>query len=390
MAVHVHRTLLHTCAMIQHPSRKPRTPSGELSPFGMDESALQLQLELHDSIQRAFDARRPILTHLNADTTWLLQIPCPRDVISRTGRSRFNILIDPWLRGPQSDVASWFSTQWHAVDSSVQTISELQERLKDIDDLIKPHERNVKRHSPNKIDLVICSHEFSDHCHKDTLLEIDPSTPVFATQKAADLIRSWNHFVEVRDTPSFAPEDPDWRNTSIEPIPHWLGVSRIVTETDALYYHSAILITYNIDTNKRRGSSSEVDTAEGVIYTPHGIHANDLRHLPSAQPPMKVLALLHGLHDVSISITKQLNLGAYNGLRAQRMCNAKYWVGTHDEVKKGGGILAPLLRRKVLTLQEAIEKEKEEKGHVPDDSELAAMKGVQFAELRSGESLLLE
>lgn len=356
----------------------------------MDEPALQLQRELHNSIQRAFDARRPILTHLNADTTWLLQIPCPRAVISRTGRSRFNILIDPWLRGPQSDVASWFSKQWHAVEPSVQTISELQDRLEDIDDLIKPHKRRPKRPSPNQIDLVICSHEFSDHCHKETLLEIDPTTPVFATQKAANLIRSWNHFLVVRDTPPFSQKNPDWRNTSVDPLPLWLGVSRLVTDADALYYHSAVLITFNVDANRRGGKLTGIDAAEAVIYTPHGIRADDLRHLPLAQPPLTVLALLHGLHDISISITKQLNLGAYNGLRAQRMCNAKYWVGTHDEVKKGGGIIAPFLRRKILTLQQAIEKEKEEKGHIPDESELAAMEGVQFAELRNGESLLLE
>ena len=356
----------------------------------MDESALQLQRELHDSIQRAFDIRRPILTHLNADTTWLLQIPCPRHVTSRTGRSRFNILIDPWLRGPQSDVASWFSKQWHTIDSSVQTIPELQDRLREINDLIKPRRTKSKKPTPNQIDLVICSHEFSDHCHKETLLEIDPNTPVIATPKAADLIRSWNHFLVVRDTPSFSQKDPDWRNTSIDPLPHWLGVSRLVTDADALYYHSAVLITFNTDANIRGGDLTGIDAAEAVIYTPHGMRADDLRHLPSAQPPLRALALLHGLHDISISITKQLNLGAYNGLRAQRMCNAKYWVGTHDEVKKGGGIIAPLLRRKVLTLQQAIEKEREEKGHIPDDSELAAMKGVQFAELRSGESLLLE
>ncbi|KAI4129900.1 MAG: hypothetical protein LQ347_003585 [Umbilicaria vellea] len=356
----------------------------------MDESALQLHRELYNSIQGVFDTRRPILTHLNADTTWLLQIPCPRNVVSRTGRSRFNILLDPWLRGPQSDVASWFSEQWHATESGVQTVSEVQDRLNDIDGhLIKPHKLNTKRHSPNQIDLVICSHEFTDHCHKETLLEVGRSIPVFASPKAADLIRSWNHFLVVRNIPSFSQKDSDWRNTSTEPLPHWLGVSRLVTDTDALHLHSAILITFNIDANAGGRDVTGNEAAEAIIYTPHGISANGLRHLPSAQPPLNVLALLHGLHDISISITKQLNLGAYNGLRAQRMCNAKYWVGTHDEVKRAGGIIAPFLRRKVLTVEQAIEKERVENGKIPDDSQLAAVRGVQFAELRSGESLLL-
>ena len=164
----------------------------------------------------------------------------------------------------------------------------------------------------------------------------------------------------------------------------------MVTKSDALYFHSAIMIAFTVKKADRANSVYEKDTAEAIIYSPHGIVAEDLRHLPKAMPPIKTLALLHGLHDIGISFTKQLNLGAYNGLKAQRMCEARYWVGTHDEIKKGGGLLAPFLRRKVLTIKEAVEKEEEEKGHISNSSELADMKGVRFAELISGESLLLE
>ena len=30
------------------------------------------------------------------------------------------------------------------------------------------------------IDAVAISHEFTDHCHRQTLEELDPSTPIFA------------------------------------------------------------------------------------------------------------------------------------------------------------------------------------------------------------------
>ena len=65
----------------------------------MDGPSLQLQGTLNSSIREALLAQRPILTHLNADTTWLLQLPYPNNAARPPGRSRFNIVLDPWLRG---------------------------------------------------------------------------------------------------------------------------------------------------------------------------------------------------------------------------------------------------------------------------------------------------
>ena len=238
------------------------------------------------------------------------------------------------------------------------------------------------------IDAVVISHEFTDHCNKSTLLELDPETPVFATKSAADLIRSWNHFTMVQETPPFPATGSDWRNTSLNPLPQWLGISRMITRSDALYYHSAILVTFDLYSIDVKGPSEVLSPAEAIIYTPHGIHAKDLSHLPSATPAIKILALLHGLHDIKISV-KQLNLGAHNGLQAQRMCQAKYWVSTHDEIKKGSGLITPFLYRTVLTLQEAIEGERRSKGRISDESELSDVREVVFVELSNGESLLL-
>lgn len=361
----------------------------------MDEPGLQLQQNLRDSISRALACRRPILTHLNADTTWLLQLPYPHGVTPPKGRSHFYILIDPWLKGPQIDVSSWFSKQWHSTKSSVTTIADLNEHLKEIENIVEgqiSNGRTTNRHSYKNspvetfIDAVIVSHEFTDHCNQDTLLEIHPDTPVFATKVAGDSIRSWGHFKFVQDTPPFPEKSLDWTTTSLKPLPRWLGISRIVTKTDALYFHSAILITFNLGISDRMKDQTKKETSEAVIYTPHGIHAQDLRHLPSANPPLQVLALLHGLHDVTISSVKKLNLGAHNGLRAQRTCKAKYWVSTHDEVKEAQGLIASLLKRKVITHQEAMEYAR---GQSSDEDLFADAEQMQYVELSNGESLLL-
>lgn len=285
----------------------------------------------------------------------------------------------------------------------MQSIAEVNDLLREIESLVSDEtyvgaqssvpriDERSRRRQNEYIDAVAISHEFTDHCNQHTLLELDPSTPIFATKFAAEVIRSWKHFVTVIETPPFSPSQCDWRTTSLAPLPKGIGISRMVTESDALYYHSAILITFDISHHQQSIFSKDSEGAECVIYTPHGIHAHDLRHLshlPSAVPPIQTLALLHGLHDIRISV-KQLNLGAHNGLQAQRICKAKYWVSTHDEVKTAKGVITPFLYRKVLTLREAIEAEEQEKGGISDDSELADMRGLIFADLASGESLLL-
>ena len=340
----------------------------------------QLQGELKDSVANGLSSRRPILTHLNADTTWLLSLPYPEGSGIPAGRQRYNILVDPWFRGPQSDVAGWFSTQWHKVASSVQSIVELNELL-----AARETSEDTKNPSNNGssigsfIDAVVISHEFTDHCHQTTLEEVSPSVPVFATTKAAELIRSWQHFNKVYDTASFG-EKTDWRTTSAPPLPRWLGIARLITPGDALYYHSAIVICFQI---------SEI--CESVIYTPHGVEATSFSTMLSAKPFVQNLALLHGLHDVSIWLTKQLNLGGFNAVEAARLLKSRYWIGTHDEVKKGGGVLAPFLRRKAWSLSDVWSKEnlngKKKMSSVLTEQDKP--KNPAYVDLGSGESLVL-
>ena len=283
-------------------------------------------------------------------------------------------------------MASWFSSQWHVVDSSIQSIAELNSLLRDVENLPRTYdEKNDVAHAQRSemIDVAAISHEFTDHCNKRTLLELDPLTPIFAPKVAADLIRSWKHFARVLETPAFSRQKSDWRKTSLDPLPGWIGIARSAPESDSLYYHSAILITFNL-----QGVGSMDDTAEAVIYTPHGIRAEDVQHLPGSNPPVQTLVLIHGMHDIKLT-SKQLNLGAHNGLRVQRICHSKYWVSTHDEVKKARGLIAPFLYRKALTLQEALKQERAKTGHILDRSQLVDAREVVFRDLKNGESMLL-
>jgi len=204
-------------------------------------------------------------------------------------------------------------------------------------------------------------------------VQFDKSTPVIATTKAADLVRSWKHFSTVIDTPSFGGEGTDWHTTNIPGLPSWFGVGRVVNGKDAFYYHSAISLFFQL----------EDASPQCVIYSPHGISPDSLSPVVNASPGVETLAILHGLHDVRIDWGQQLNLGAHNGLKAQRALNATYWIGTHDEVKKGGGVVSWFLRRKVLSVADAMRE-------AEDDEGKKMLGDGQYVELNNGESLLLK
>jgi hypothetical protein len=276
----------------------------------------------------------------NADSSWLLQLPFPQSTAST--KCWYNILIDPWLSGPQTDYVSFFSTQWHAVPPALGSIREVEALCEEVERLsvstVAPGDQdpNSNSNSSSFIDAIVISHEFTDHCNKATLLQCAPSIPVFATQKAARIVRGWKHFASVSEIPILKP-GADWRAASTSPAPPWISFTRIVARRDALYLHSAVMIAFSLD-----GASPPAD-GEGIIYTPHGIHAPSLSAtVSSASPPIRTLALLHGLHDVTLNwgLEQQINLGGLNGLQAQQSLNARYWIGTHDEVKKASGIVS--------------------------------------------------
>lgn len=250
--------------------------------------SIQLQATLRESITEALSSGRPLLTHLNADTTWLLSIPYPRGKATINCRMYYHILIDPWLRGSQSDVAKFFSQQWHAYESAVQTIAEVEDAIRGIEEVSSGSTAQINQRSNGNddnddmdyessawIDAVVVSHEFTDHMHKETLLEIDPHVPIFATSKAASSIRSWRHFSLVADIPLFTTEENDWRNSSRSPLPNFIGISKLAYPgADLLYYHSAIMVAFP------SGDREENGEAEAVIYTPHGMKRSPHLHHP--------------------------------------------------------------------------------------------------------------
>jgi L-ascorbate metabolism protein UlaG (beta-lactamase superfamily) len=177
------------------------------------------------------------------------------------GRIYWHILIDPWLQGGQSDVAKFFSQQWHREPSAVQTIKEVEDVIKGIEDVARGELKKMSNEDgvanigvadsgacqedegvpENWIDAVVVCHEFTDHMHKETLLEIRKTVPVLAAPTAASRMRTWKHFDCVAEIPRFG---GDWRKSSSDLLPDWLGISRVAyAGADLLYYHQAIMVS---------------------------------------------------------------------------------------------------------------------------------------------------
>ena len=349
----------------------------------MDEPSHQLQRELGESISRALNTGRPVLTHINADSTWVLQLPYPTYASTPKGRSRFNLLVDPWLHGPQSDVASWFSTQWHVIQPSVATIVELEERLAEVEAAAVKRSRrsSIKAQAnTNWIDAVVLSFEYTDHTHWETLRQLPPSTPIYARSRAAELVRCWKYFDIVYDIPNLHGEKLDWTSSSIGSLPAWLGMFELAPKEDSASLHCALVFTFDTENGtKTRHSKYPEGYAEAILYSPHGILPSHVQPLLDAAPPINPLAILHGMDEIG-ALGQKIGLGAQNGLLVQKMCNAKYFLPTHDEVKKAGGIFSPFLRRKVWTVDQIISKE-EKNQEEPR---------TKYINIRCGESILLE
>lgn len=335
---------------------------------------------------------RPCLTHLNADTSWLLQFPFSKP--SDVGRKKFNVLVDPWFVGSQVDFAPWISEQYHLIPSTVRSIDELEQRLKaeESDSSVPtgehPAARAVTEEHKSFIDAVVISHEFTDHCNKHTLLEVNPLVPIYATSAAAGLIRSWKHFARVHDIPVLTRENRHrWTGCAVQIAP-WLSASRLTSSRDVGYLHSGVLITYPISNPQEHGHQ------EGILYTPHGIVAGDVRWLSDLKPPVNLLALIHGLHEVSATFLLKINLGAANGAQLGNFLRARYWIVTHDEVKDGRGLIGKVLRRKEWRAEEAQQMQAHH-GSPEDSREIGVWPGPSqdpspmLLSLGSGESLFL-
>jgi len=260
------------------------------------------------------------LRHLNADTSWLIIF------------DEFKILLDPWLFGSQTDFFRYFSTQEHSVPPSIQ---------------------NIGRDLDMQINAIIISHEFSDHCHEQTLRSFSATIPVFATSNASKRIRRWNYFQHVFDIPLLDDRPENFTLAMLsrqQPqlnMPNTINVGYIPEKGFMALpsLHGATCISFLV--NNQQWHS--------LLYIPHGCKQNSICDWLEQQSNVTVSILLQGFNRVynPIWLGGLLNYGCNEAAKLAVAVKARYWIPTHDEDKIASGLVSKFLKRDYSTIANA-------------------------------------
>lgn len=191
------------------------------------------------------------------------------------------LMVDPWFSPSQVDLHPLFSEQFHCTEQPA------------VNQLERP-------------DYLFISHPFTDHCNKETLLQFDPTIPLIAKRSILAKIEKWKHFGQL---------------IPIEKAPFSLK------KLNESFLSDPVHEAYFLEADNFR-----------LIYAPHGAR---LKHLPQAD----LLITTTTTYKLPFWLGGTINLGSLNALKMQEKCKAKWLVTTHDEQKKGSGLVERLARK---------------------------------------------
>jgi L-ascorbate metabolism protein UlaG (beta-lactamase superfamily) len=209
------------------------------------------------------------LVKLNEDSSWMWEWDGIR------------VLVDPWFTPSQIDYHPAFSEQFHLT---------AQPKVSDL----------------GKIDYIFISHPFTDHCNKETLLQIDKDIPVISRPGILKKISRWNHFNVL---------------IPMEEAPFKISVIPTNSLFDPVHF------------------AFRIENEDGTfIYAPHGTKAKNL-------PKADVLITTTTTFELPFWLGGTINLGYKKALRAKELSGASILVATHDEKKSGKGFVEKLAKK---------------------------------------------
>ena len=207
---------------------------------------------------------------LNDDSSWIWTLNGKR------------YLVDPWFTPSQVDFHPLFSEQFHVTK---------QPELGDL----------------GKIDFIFVSHPFTDHCNKETLLQLDANIPVIADRAVQKKIAKWNHF-----------------KTIIPLAGAEIKIEKIGSGSLLDPVHNAFV--FHTDSGK-------------LLYAPHGTRVNSL-------PKVDVAITTTTYYKLPFWIGGTINLGLANAQQVKDITSASIVISTHDEQKVGKGLVEKLAKKK--------------------------------------------
>ncbi|KAE8216588.1 hypothetical protein CF327_g297 [Tilletia walkeri] len=291
---------------------------------------------------------------LNGDTSWLLNIPVFKDGHEQS----FSLVLDPWLDDScQIDMTFAFSVQSRVIKAVASSLSEVDVLIANSRD-----DKGKDKEGSQRIDALVLSHPFTDHAHPQTLT--NPSNradlPLLGTPDALGPVRKLPGlpFKDVHTIPLADWETSPLSKPSDLPLPPGIRIVRLqaAEKLAAIRYgpawsklHGALAIVWQTE-----ASFSASSPRSGVLlYSPHGI-------MPASIPPWLLRAesriLIHSLHRQTLPawLAGPVSLGFSNALELCRpgSFDPALLLGTHDEHKTAGGVVARLLKRKEWGLEE--------------------------------------
>jgi hypothetical protein len=193
-----------------------------------------------------------------------------------------HILVDPWFTEAQVDFHPWFSRQFH--QSPQPAVGELQQP-----------------------DYIFISHPFTDHCNKETLLQFSKEIPLVALPSILKKIAKWGHF-------------------------------KTLLPLDAAPVQIAVLKTKNALVHKAYLIKSAQNK---IVYAPHGAV---LKNIPNVKIDAVISTTL--CYRLPFFLGGTINLGLGKALQLQQQLNSNVLLTTHNEDKKGEGLVSFFAKRK--------------------------------------------
>jgi hypothetical protein len=226
------------------------------------------------------------LTLLNGDSSWLIELDGTR------------ILLDPWLDGPATIV------------HPVVHVAQLGASVVPLRDL-------------PKVDALVISHPFPDHCNRPTLRQLSPDLPVYAPAVVKPFVKAFGGF---RNVTALANATRGGKAATAGNVSlYWCRASAPLDTT-----HNALIL---------RGTVSGAT----VMYCPHGLIDGG----PTLKAVERVLA---GRLDAFLCSFTRLDLPGYLGGIANLGTDAaaamvgrlapRYVLATHDGDKPDQGFIA--------------------------------------------------
>ncbi|RPA87984.1 hypothetical protein BJ508DRAFT_1103 [Ascobolus immersus RN42] len=283
---------------------------------------------------------------INLDTSLLISL-----LPSADSTPFFTLLLDPWLSGTSTTYANIFSTQAHTLPPLIPSLSDLSQ-------------------PPS---AILISQSKSDHCSRETLLQLPASTPIYAVPGAYELVQSWKYFDAVHKINDWK-KGGNGKEVHRLHLPDGRGTVEVV-RLPSRWWEVPMLHSF-LSIRVLPSDRQHLPPAQ-ILYTPHGAPPTAvlpfLNTLPA--PERKITLLFHPTTQVKLPfwLGGSVVSGAPGLERVLKEVEVEGIVAVHDEEKELGGLVGWFVRN--------IEKEGKWKGREMEDWTCCGPKELQ---LRNG------